>query len=70
MYVGNTTVEGIDGGLHPVVDAQHLHEVKLDACMLQPTLRNQLGASALRFLRKGQPVEDQVVVEILAEAIK
>ncbi|KAL8590470.1 hypothetical protein ACOMHN_011683 [Nucella lapillus] len=37
---------------------------------MQPTVRNKLGARALRFLKKGQPVDDEVVVEVLADVIR
>ncbi|XP_070194777.1 sperm flagellar protein 2-like isoform X3 [Littorina saxatilis] len=36
----------------------------------QPSLRNKLGSKALKFLKKGRPVDDQIVVDILADAIK
>ena len=38
--------------------------------MLQPSVRNKLGSKALKFLKKGRPVDDQIVVDILADAIK
>nr|KAG5711746.1 hypothetical protein BaRGS_023510 [Batillaria attramentaria] len=36
----------------------------------QPSLRNKLGSKALKFLKKGRPVDDQIVVDIVADAIK
>ena len=38
--------------------------------VLQPSVRNKLGSKALKFLKKGRPVDDQIVVDILADAIK
>ena len=37
---------------------------------LQPTLRAKLGMKALKNLKKGKPVDDQVMVDILVEAIR
>lgn len=36
----------------------------------QPTARAKLGLKASKFLKKGKPVDDQCVVEILTEAIR
>ncbi|XP_076462790.1 sperm flagellar protein 2-like isoform X2 [Babylonia areolata] len=35
-----------------------------------PSVRNKLGSKALKFLKKGRPVDDQIVVDILVDAIK
>ena len=37
---------------------------------LQPTLRNKLGARALKFLKKGKACDDQLLVEIMVDAIR
>lgn len=36
----------------------------------QPTPRAKLGSKAFRLLKKGKPVDDQLTVDILAEAIR
>lgn len=36
----------------------------------QPSERNRLGVKALKYLQKGRAVDDQIVVEILTNAIK
>ena len=36
----------------------------------QPTPRAKLGVKAQKYLKKGQPVDDQVIVDILVEAIR
>lgn len=43
---------------------------KIDPSEPQPSLRNKLGSKALKFLKKGRPVDDQIVVDVLADAIK
>lgn len=37
---------------------------------MQRTVRAKLGAKALKCLKKGKPVEDQVVADILLEEIR
>eukprot|EP00105_Crassostrea_gigas_P002319 XP_011414807.1 PREDICTED: sperm flagellar protein 2 isoform X4 [Crassostrea gigas] len=36
----------------------------------EPTPKAKLGAKALKYLKKGQPVDDQVIVDILIETIR
>ncbi|XP_005100478.1 sperm flagellar protein 2 isoform X2 [Aplysia californica] len=36
----------------------------------QPTARAKLGSKALKFLKKGRPVDDQIVVDVIIEAIR
>ena len=36
----------------------------------QPTPRNKLGAKAVKCLKKGQAVDDQVLVDVLVETIR
>ncbi|XP_059172221.1 sperm flagellar protein 2-like isoform X3 [Physella acuta] len=36
----------------------------------EPTARAKLGEKAMKFLKKGKPVEDQVVIDIVIEAIR
>ena len=38
--------------------------------LFQPTPRNKLGVKALKYLKKGQTIEDQVMVDVLVEAIR
>ncbi|KAL3868818.1 hypothetical protein ACJMK2_041577, partial [Sinanodonta woodiana] len=41
-----------------------------EALKPQPTPRAKLGMKALKFLKKGQPVDDQVIVDVVVEAIR
>ena len=36
----------------------------------QPTLRNKLGAKALKYLKKGKACDDQLLVDIVVDAIR
>ena len=38
--------------------------------IFQPTLRAHLGMKAAKILKKGQPVDDKMLIEILVEAIR
>ncbi|XP_076440661.1 sperm flagellar protein 2-like isoform X2 [Babylonia areolata] len=49
---------------------QDIDEPCQDSAGTLPTVRNKLGAQALTFLKRGQPVDDEVVVEILADVIR
>jgi len=42
----------------------------MPCCVYQATARARLGGKAQRCLKKGQAVEDQVLVDILTEAIR
>uniref|UniRef100_A0A2C9KBG9 Calponin-homology (CH) domain-containing protein n=1 Tax=Biomphalaria glabrata TaxID=6526 RepID=A0A2C9KBG9_BIOGL len=54
---------------------ESIHSVKLDSVQKssvepEPTVRAKLGAKAFKSLRKGRPVEDQIVIDIIIEAIR
>ena len=38
--------------------------------VFQPSARAKLGMKAMKFLKKGKPVDDALTVEILVEAIR
>lgn len=36
----------------------------------QPSARAKLGSKALKYLKRGKPVDDQVIVDVLVEVIR
>ena len=47
---------------------QHFNSVYFSIFQLTP--KAKLGAKALRYLKKGTPIDDQVIVDILIEEIR
>ncbi|KAL8583785.1 hypothetical protein ACOMHN_036420 [Nucella lapillus] len=63
--------EARDGALPPKPSSvQRARDKHKDPNEPQPTLRSRLGSKALKFLKKGRPVDDQITVDILVDAIK
>ncbi|ESO92609.1 hypothetical protein LOTGIDRAFT_120497 [Lottia gigantea] len=47
-----------------------LSSENVDGNFLVPTARAKLGSKVFRFLKKGKPVDEQLIVDILVEAIR
>ena len=47
-----------------------MHVILIKLSLFQPTARAKLGSKALKFLKKGRPVDDQIVVDVITETIR
>ena len=44
--------------------------IELSCDFAQPSVRNKLGAKALKYLKKGKACDDQLLVDIVVDVIK
>ncbi|KAI8510088.1 hypothetical protein Bbelb_125160 [Branchiostoma belcheri] len=67
---GSATPLGESGGLSPRSSVRKSSARKSDTSHPEPTNRAKLGSKAIKSLRKGKSVDDQVLVDIVIDAIR
>ncbi|XP_066298432.1 sperm flagellar protein 2-like isoform X6 [Branchiostoma lanceolatum] len=67
---GSATPLGESGGLSPRSSVRKSSSKKSDTSHPEPTTRAKLGSKAIKSLRRGKSVDDQILVDIVIDAIR